>query len=630
MFQKILLMIPLFCIFVNSSPLISQEKSVDLPSPTIDQILLKKAKLDNFKPISDEVFLRRTYLSIGNRIPTFDEIKAYASDTSASKRKNLIDKLINSLDYNEAMYPFWADMLRLESDIKGVYGKKYEEWVKKSIADNKPYDQIVYELITASGKLYQNGAIGYYLRDEGNILETASTTSQIFLGTQIGCAQCHDHAFEDWTQKQFYEFASYLGKVTIKDDEKRKEIRKEFRKEEDLTPQERNLLRKVIEATTYEILDRDKKELKYPADYKYKNAKPNETVKPHVFFGDQPILQNESQRRESFAKWVTSKENLYFTKIISNRLWKRVMGQALFEPIDDYNSNTKVSHPEILELLEKIMKDLNYDMRKFQSILYNTQYYQTPSTIADSTSDAIVAERPLQRMKAEQVWNSLLTLTRKDINEYYAANGPSEMEDLIVALQKDGLTEENKSKLLAKLNDVGNKRKTQNSKNEDMMNESLKMNKMEDNVAKENAKEPAKDKDLGLKSKKRLNENLEGRASNITSPAPDQHFLNFFGQSDRQIIEEGNQDPNLPQVLALLNSQLTTNFILKNSYIKRQVNMKKENIEKVNYLYQVILTRYPTEKESKASINYLLKNSKEGIEDIIWALVNSREFIFIQ
>lgn len=624
MHQQSKLLIPLFCLISFASNLFCQEKNIVLPHQTIDQILLKSSNFENFKTISDEVFLRRTYLSIGNRTPTFDEIKSFESDNSQTKRNNLISKLIDSVDFNEAMYPFWADMLRLESNIKGVYGKKYEEWVKKSIAENKPYDKIVYELITATGKISQNGAIGYYLRDEGNILETASTTSQIFLGTQIGCAQCHDHAFEDWTQKQFYEFSSYLGKVTIKDEEKRKEMRRAFKKEEELTPQERNLLRKVIESTTYEIMDRDKKELKYPGDYKYTNAKPNETVKPHVFFGNQPILQSEIQRRESFAKWLTSKDNLYFTKIIVNRLWKRVMGQAFFEPIDDYNSNTKVSHPKVLEFLEITLKDLDYDLKKFLAILYNTQFYQRPSSISDSTSDFFLSEKPLQRMKAEQVWNSLLTLTRKDINEYFTPTTSGEIEDLMDSIQKNGLTEENKAKLIAKLGSVGEKTMVPQAEYENK--DGMMAEKTDDKISKKSTKK----KGLDLKTKQKLNESLAGRASDIISPAPDQHFLNFFGQSDRQIIEEGNQDPNLPQVLALLNSQLTTNFILKNSYIKRQVNLKKENSEKIKYLYQAILTRYPTEKELKTSIAYLEKYAKEGVEDIIWALVNSREFFFIQ
>ena len=643
----------LFILLIGSvSFLVAQEKTVTSPSQEIDQALLKSAAIESFKSIPDDVFLRRTYLSIGNRIPTYEESNDFNADTSPTKRNKLIEKLINSVDYNEAMYPFWADMLRLQSKIKGVYGDKYRKWVKKSIAENKPYDKMVFDLINASGNLSENGAIGYYLRDEGNVLEVASTSSQIFLGTQIGCAQCHNHAFEDWTQKQFYEFTAYIGKVTIKDAEPKKGLKKEF-KDEGLSQIEKDVMKKIVENAAFEVKDNDKRELKFPADYKYQNAKPNEVVKPHVFFGEQPQMQDKQQKREAFAHWLTSKENPYFTKIIVNRLWKKVMGVGLFEPIDDYNSTTKVSNPEVLAILEKSMQDANFDMKKFLSIIYNTQFYQIPSTVDDTQkNESKIPERPLTRMKAEQVWNSLLTLTRKDINEYFATETPTEMEDLIVSIQKEGFTEEIKAKLIAKAKTIAEaqqeknndgtkknkKKKPTDSKgkeiakddvmNKDEMNddemEKPKLTKAESKKALEERAEVAGKARIGLK------ENLAGRASEIVSPAPEQHFLNFFGQSDRLIIEEGNLDPNLPQVLALLNSQLTTQFILRNSYIKRQVNLQKANVEKINYLYQVILTRKPSASESQTAVGYLVKNEKTGIEDMIWVLVNSREFIFIQ
>mgnify|MGYP003393692891 CR=1 FL=1 len=128
----------------------------------------------------------------------------------------------------------------------------------------------------------------------------------------------------------------------------------------------------------------------------------------------------------------------------------------------------------------------------------------------------------------------------------------------------------------------------------------------------------------------KLKDKLYGLASDIPSPAPEGHFLNYFGMSNHSIIGEGTLDPTLPQVLSLLNGQLTTNFIIKNSYIKRQVNRVKEIEDKIEYLYQVILTRAPSKTEKQIALTYLTKNDKTGIEDMIWALVNSREFLFIQ
>lgn len=627
-------------------PIKADENKLYVYTQSIDKALLKSGKAESFKNISDDVFLRRTYLSIIGRIPTIEEIKDFDSSNTSTRRTKLVKKLLNSEEYREGMYPMWADMLRLQSRINGVYGDKYALWVKKSLNNNMPIDKMVYELISAKGNIASNPAVGYYLRDNGNLLETASTTAQIFLGTPIGCAQCHDHAFEEWTQKQFYEFSAFIGKVSTNDGRKVNEIRKNI-KEEYFTEREKQILNQVMAVLPYEVKDVDSKELKLPADYKYKNAKPNEVVKPHVFFGEQPEIENPNQRREIFAKWVTSKENPYFTRMIVNRLWKKVMGAGLFEPVDELGTNTHINHPEVLCLLENIMKDLNYDTKQFLEVLYSTQHYQVPTATQDAKSKEYnILERPLVRMKAEQAWNSLLALTRKNINEYYSNDTPQPIDDYTQKLQLEGFTEANLLDIWRSIKEIAD-------------NEIIKKNEEAKKKAKESSKivasnyyspkelkkiEEAKKKEAmanqnNMQSKMdmmaepeptKLKDKLYGLATDIPSPAPEGHFLNYFGISNHIIIEEGNLEPTLPQVLALLNGQLTTNYVIKNSYIKRQVNRVKDNEGKIEYLYQVILTRMPSKSEKQTALNYLSKNEKTGIEDLMWALVNSREFLFIQ
>lgn len=647
--MKIKIFLYLMVFVVTASVFYGDEKSFKYVQK-IDEVI-QKSKEENYqiKDISNEIFLRRLYLVAGNRIPTYEEAKEFLNDTSNDKRQKLIHKILNSSDYVEAMTPFWADILRIQSNIKGVYNDKYKEWVKTSIKENKPYDKIVRELITATGRISDNGSIGYYLRDEGNVLEIASTTAQIFLGTQIGCAQCHNHPFEEYTQKQFYEFTAYLGQVSIKDNDPKKNIRKGLR-DEDLTVQEKNILRRIMETASFDIRDLPKKELHLPADYKYDDAKPNDVVKPKIFIGEQPIaLENESNRMV-FAKWLTSSNNPYFTKIIVNRLWKKTMGFGLFEPVDDFNNTTKVVNKELLTELENIMKEINYDMKLFQEILLNSKYFSLPTSSEDYKNiSSLSHDRPLLRMKSEQVWNSLLTLTRKDINEYFEPEKTNEIGEIVEEIQKNGLTEETKTKLLAKVKELAsfreskqdnnnNKKKSKTKKEtvddklmdeNELKEENMQMNKEETKMmSKQDQKEIYKE--LNNKKGGKLKDNLIGKASEIVSPAPEQHFLNFFGQSDRLIIEEGNTDPNLLQVLALLNSPLTNNFIVKNSIIKRQVNQKVTIDEKIDYLYTSILTRSPSEKEKLTVQKYLKENPKTGIEDLIWVLVNKREFIFIQ
>lgn len=637
-----LLKLPLFIIvvFLSFNSLQANDDIIKKLAESIDDALLKSGNASHFATISDEIFLRRTYLNIISRIPTNDEFKAFIKNPPTTRRKKLVQKLLASEEYREGMYPFWADMLRLQSNINGVYGDKYAQWVKTSIQNNKPYDQMVYELISAKGNLAQDPAIGYYLRDNGNILETASTTAQIFLGMQIGCAQCHDHAFEEWTQKQFYEFSSYIGKVSISDNKYIGDIRKNI-KSEFFTPREKQIFEQVMNAIPFNVKDVNTKELKLPANYKYKNGKPNEVVKPHVFFGNQPEMTNLNERREVFAKWVTSKENPQFTKIIVNRLWKKVMGLGLFEPIDDYNSSTHVNHPEVLSLLEKIFQEINFDTKKFLEVLYTTNHYQVPTSFGDLQSkNYCVQERPLLRMRAEQVWNSLLSLTRKNINEYYSIDTPRPIEDYTAKLQLEGFTDANLIDIWASIKQIADNeillkeeeaKKAKAPKKIDASSYMSQKEKTKELANKNQMAEIPKTQMMPVEPEPtKLKDRLQGLASDIPSPAPSNHFLYVFGQSSRMIIEQGNQDPTIPQVLTLLNGQLTTQFILKNSYIKRQVNQVQNNSEKIEYLYQVILTRKPTDSEKEIALKYLNKNTKTGIEDLMWVLVNTREFLFIK
>lgn len=171
----------LLTISINSF-LLANENNWEKDSLQIDTLLLENSKQKITPITSGESFVRRLYLEICGRIPKADETKSFLENTNKNKRSLLINQLINSAEHPKYFYHYWADMLRLQSRIKGIYDNQYAKWLKKSLAENKPYDKIVYELISASGYISQNGAVGYYLRDEGKILETASTTAQLFLG----------------------------------------------------------------------------------------------------------------------------------------------------------------------------------------------------------------------------------------------------------------------------------------------------------------------------------------------------------------------------------------------------------------------------------------------------------------
>ena len=193
-----------------------------LAAARIDALVEKKLADQKLKPnalTTDEVFLRRVYLDVIGRVPTQKEAVDFLNSKEADKRAKLIDALLASDGYAQNFYNFWADVLRHKTTGIGggqsiTAGLAYTKWIKDSLRENKPYDQFVREMLTASGKTYENGAVGFYIRDYNMPLDNMAVTTQIFLGTSIVCAQCHNHPFDKWTQMDYYQIAAHSYPVT--------------------------------------------------------------------------------------------------------------------------------------------------------------------------------------------------------------------------------------------------------------------------------------------------------------------------------------------------------------------------------------------------------------------------------
>jgi len=177
---------------------------VIVAAATIDDLVKKNYERLKIKPnaaLSEEQFLRRAYLDITGTIPTYKQAKAYLQSTGSDRRERLIDSLLSTDGYASHSYNYWADILRLrdEAFFKAASPDLFNEWVRKAFETNKPYDKFVYEMLAAEGRAYDNPATGYLLRDGNMPLDGMNNTVRVFLGTQIGCAQCHDHPFDRWT-----------------------------------------------------------------------------------------------------------------------------------------------------------------------------------------------------------------------------------------------------------------------------------------------------------------------------------------------------------------------------------------------------------------------------------------------
>ena len=169
----------------------------------IDNLIANGLRKKNMKanpPIADEVFVRRIYLDVTGTIPTAQQARSFVKSNDANKREKLIDQLLNSPGYASHNYNYWANVMRVVDAPNGnTYLRPYIEWLKNNLRQNRPFDVWVREMMTAEGKVWENPATGYLLRDTNMPLDNMSNTTRIFLGTQIGCAQCHDHPFDTWT-----------------------------------------------------------------------------------------------------------------------------------------------------------------------------------------------------------------------------------------------------------------------------------------------------------------------------------------------------------------------------------------------------------------------------------------------
>ncbi len=401
----------------------SRRDAVALAAGRLDQIVERKLTEQGIVPneiASDEVFLRRVYLDVAGRIPTLPEAQEFLNSNDPQRREVLIDRLLGSPDYVSNFYNFWADVLRLvERPQPNIVADPYLAYVKDSIRTNVPYDRWVYEMLTADGKLWENPAVGFQLRDEGMPLAYVDNTVRVFLGTQVGCAQCHDHPFDVWTQKDFYRLAAFTAGT-------RTRIRKGDRGFEKTNPANALInearkrhdkgrvpgqFQRVARANTYVVSEIDAK-LRLPHDYAYSDAKPNEVVEPAVLWGEIPNSERHETGREKFAAWLTSPDNPRFAQTIVNRLWQRFLGVGLVEPIDDFNDDNLPVNEPLMEYLCERFVDERFDLKEFvRTLLYSRTYQREPSDYDITEGEPYHFPGPVvRRMTAEQVWDSLLTL----------------------------------------------------------------------------------------------------------------------------------------------------------------------------------------------------------------------------
>lgn len=713
----------------------------------IDALVLTKLEQQKLPPnarATDEVFLRRVYLDTVGRIPSLKETQAFLADTAADKRAKLIDQLLASPGYQQNYFNFWADVLRLKSTTIGggqslPAGLAYADWLKQSLAANKPYDVMVKELITAEGKTYDNGAVGFYIRDYNMQLDNMAVTTQVFLGTQMVCAQCHDHPFDKWSMMDYYQMAAHTYGVTgsnglvgrtLSDAAYSKKSKKGKNASAAVVAERKEMgkaMTEILRPLRYNTVVRTSRALKLPHDYQYDNAKPFDVVQPVIpaaFAPDGKVTVEGQSPVDAYAQWMTSKENPRFTLVIANRLWKKVMGQGVIEPVDELTDSTVPTNPALMTYLEKLMRELNYDMKGFLRVVMNTESYQRASYTKELTlGEPFYFPGPLmRRMSAEQIWDSMVVLYKPqadrvsleaDLERENLLTRVRWLDNALAALSDEELTEGAKriagvQKQLAA--DVRKAQedltKAQEAKDEDGIRAAKRVVAKQRNeidqavedivyemgyqkfvqlakdgkIKEQTDPEMAKEITAVLKSKNgdklgfdealaavqkmrrsRLNQIEEAqrdrmrdtfdvskedakefsrfayncekvmvRAADVRSPAPLGHFLREFGQSDRELIENSNKEATVGQALMMLNGEQFEDILNPFTVLSRALKSAKDADSAVDTLYLSLLSRRATAEEKKLLGPMIREGDAKGKADALWALINTKQFLFIQ
>ena len=611
---------------VNAADVAATAKRID----ELVEAALAAKKLARNPAAADDVWCRRVYLDLVGRIPTYEEIIAFTKSSDPRKRVKLIDTLLASNGHASTMFNYWCDTLRARDRLAdNVRGDFYLNYIKTSLRDNKPYDKWVRELVSPEGDLTASPAVGFYLRDQGNRFASVDNTATIFLGTLIGCAQCHDHPYDKWTRKDYHQFAAWTSALTdqrVQPPPAKMErtevegIRAKLESEtEKRTTSQRKQIERRLAVTAFDELSRQMMRRdnrqgsfilnngsqaagKLPADYQYPDGKPNEAIPPAVLFG-QVNAETKQRPADTFAAWLTAPDNTRFALTIANRMWARIMGAPFAGPVETVRDVEDCANPPLAAYLAKVMVAAKFDLRQFQRIVANTRTYARQSgTLATTGADYDFPGPLLRRMSAEQAWDSMMTLAVPNLDAKISFTPPDtsaqeETESVsgveeIVEMAKDKAHEGAKAEM--KL--IRHPPRPERAK-----------------------KEPyAPAPEFGALT----------RASELRQPAPEGHFLRTFGQSNREVADGGWRSGTVPQTLMMLNSTLFNAVLQKDTPLSAALKSNSSDSGRLHVAYLSILGRQPTIEDMRLISGAL--NGTGNTMAITHTLLGTRQFLFIQ
>lgn len=480
------------------------------PQPEYNQVdTLVNAKLRQLQYLpaptcTDEVFLRRIYLDLTGLLPSPEATRTFLADPATNKRARLVDALLETEEFAR----FWAlkkaDLMRVSPKrLKDGSAEGFASWLVNATRSNMPYDRFAREILTAAGDAKQVAPANYFLAIP-TVEERTEMTTQLFLGSRVECAKCHNHPFERWTMRDYYSIAAVFARTQAA-----------------------------------------KNEVKLTATGETLNPSTKETMRPWGMTADQLRSQGAADRRVFFAEWLTQPGNPLFARVEVNRIWADLLGRGIVSPVDDFRSSNPPANVPLLDALAKELETHGYDRKHIIRLICNSQTYQrsTETNRFNATDEALFSHARVRLLTAEQLKDAIAVATRS-----LAAIPEADGQRTRYATQR---------------------------------------------------------------------------------PFPESSsFTVAFGQPQRDTACtcERQTSPTLLQALELLNGA--------NAYVTVQAGAAKyaslENDRLIDELYVAALCRRPSEKERATARRYLeaAANRGEAVNDLVWTLVNTQEFLF--
>ena len=333
---------------------------------------------------TDAEFVRRAYVDTIGRLPEVDEVRAFLADSSPAKRDALIESLLKRPEFADYWTYKWSDLLMLSGTrLRPAALKTYYQWIHKQVADGAPWDQFVRAIVTATGESVENGPTNFYALSQSPE-DMTENVSQAFLGLSIGCAKCHNHPLEKWTNDQYYGMASLFARVRAKG----------WGGEGRSGDGRRTLY--VAESG----------ELVQP-----RTGKPQP---PTPLDGRPLAFDDPADRRVSLAKWLTAPENPYFARSIANRVWANFFGVGLVEKVDDMRVSNPASNEALLAAAADYLVKQKFDLKALmKAILQSNAYQRTSRPLPGNQADHRFYSRYYpRRMMAEVLHDAIVQVSQ--------------------------------------------------------------------------------------------------------------------------------------------------------------------------------------------------------------------------